>query len=140
VAQLRRAVEEARPGQLIHLLGTGNPVSLAVLAAAGADSFDGLEWCRVVADHSTGHLHHPQHYDFFAYQDQVATLRIVQFEQNELSYIGKLALHNLDYFHEWIVRVRKALENPADMKHFLQSSLPKGAYVELAQAVPEVFT
>jgi hypothetical protein len=142
VARLRRAVEEARPRQLIHLLGTGNPISLAVLAAAGADSFDGLEWCRIVADHSTGYLHHPQHYDFFAYQDQVATLRVVhkQLEENELSYIGKLALHNLDYFHGWIIRVRKALESPADMKHFLESSLPKGAYVELAQATPEVFT
>ena len=36
--------------QPIHLLGTGNPWSIAALAAAGADSFDGLEWCRVVVD------------------------------------------------------------------------------------------
>jgi hypothetical protein len=36
----------------------GNPWSIAVLTAAGADSFDGLEWCRVTVDRRTAQLHH----------------------------------------------------------------------------------
>jgi hypothetical protein len=33
----------------LHLLGTGNPISMGIYVIAGADSFDGLEWCQTVA-------------------------------------------------------------------------------------------
>ena len=44
----------------LHLLGTGNPISIVAYALAGADSFDGLEWCQTVVDHKTGKLLHFQ--------------------------------------------------------------------------------
>ena len=40
----------------VHLLGTGNPLSIITYAFAGADSFDGLEWCQTTVDHDTGKI------------------------------------------------------------------------------------
>lgn len=52
----------------IHLLGTGNPLSIILYSICGADSFDGLEWCRTVVDHSNGLLLHFSHWDFLKHQ------------------------------------------------------------------------
>ena len=50
VRRIRRVLDNTGRYRLIHILGTGNPYSILLLAAAGADLFDGLEWCRTVAD------------------------------------------------------------------------------------------
>jgi hypothetical protein len=72
VRRIRDELDKLPFYQPLHILGTGNPWSIAVLAAAGADSFDGLEWCRVAVDRDTGRLNHFQHFDFFAYQARLA--------------------------------------------------------------------
>jgi queuine/archaeosine tRNA-ribosyltransferase len=45
VRQIRKALNELDFYCPLHLLGTGNPVSIIAYTIAGADSFDGLEWC-----------------------------------------------------------------------------------------------
>ncbi|HEY1265194.1 MAG TPA: toll/interleukin-1 receptor domain-containing protein, partial [Terriglobales bacterium] len=70
---IRRALDELGYYQSLHLLGTGNPLTIAILAAVGADSFDGLEWCRTVADSQSGRLYHMQQYDLFRWQSEAAT-------------------------------------------------------------------
>ena len=54
VQRIRKALNALGKYYPLHLLGTGNPLSLIALATAGADSFDGLEWCRTVADYEKG--------------------------------------------------------------------------------------
>jgi hypothetical protein len=34
----------------LHILGTGNPIALILFALAGAETFDGLEWCKTTID------------------------------------------------------------------------------------------
>lgn len=46
VGRIRAALDGSSPESALHLLGTGNPISILVYAIAGADSFDGLEWCQ----------------------------------------------------------------------------------------------
>lgn len=50
---IRNALDELGRYVAVHLLGTGNPISIALYSAMGADSFDGLEWCQTVVDHDT---------------------------------------------------------------------------------------
>jgi len=45
--EIRRAVNAANENVCIHLLGTGNPLSLLIYAACGADTFDGLDRGRI---------------------------------------------------------------------------------------------
>ncbi|WP_182212931.1 hypothetical protein [Stenotrophomonas acidaminiphila] len=65
---LRKALDDNGRYVGLHLLGTGNPISIALYAWAGADSFDGLEWCQTVVDHDTGLLFHLSQSDFFRRQ------------------------------------------------------------------------
>ena len=65
VRSIRGALDGLGKYYPLHLLGTGNPISVAVLAVAGADAFDGLEWCRTSADYRSGHLFHFQQFDCF---------------------------------------------------------------------------
>jgi queuine/archaeosine tRNA-ribosyltransferase len=88
----------------LHLLGTGNPLSMAVYAAAGADSFDGLEWCQTVVDHETGRLFHFQQWDLFREQTSWG-------ENGKLPYIQSALMHNLQFYRRFMEELRKALMN-----------------------------
>ncbi len=57
---LRRELNKLENYVFVHLLGTGNPFSLLLFSLAGADSFDGLEWCQTVANSKTALLYHFQ--------------------------------------------------------------------------------
>lgn len=87
--------------QAIHLLGTGNPWSIAVLVAAGADTFDGLEWCRFSIDRKENRLHHFQHFDFLKDSgERTPFLDMVDADPN-IEYAGQVALYNLEYYKEF---------------------------------------
>lgn len=85
----------------LHLLGTGNPLTMIALAAAGADSFDGLEWCRTVADYDRGYLFHFQQFDLFdhAQRERVDDLAAKQILADPTaSYTARVLSFNVDYF------------------------------------------
>lgn len=102
VRKIRHALDRLGVYTPLHLLGTGNPVSLLVYALAGADSFDGLEWSQTVVDHTTGRLHHMQHWDFFADQTAVG-------QRQEIPFIPAALLHNLVFFRDFISELDDAL-------------------------------
>lgn len=100
--RIRTALDDIGVYMPIHLLGTGNPLSILVYALAGADSFDGLEWCQTVVDHRTGRLHHFQHWDFFADQTPLGRDR-------RLPYIQSVLLHNLVFYNRFMAELAEAL-------------------------------
>jgi queuine/archaeosine tRNA-ribosyltransferase len=142
VWEIRKAIN-ALPGprRFIHLLGTGNPLSFAIFAAVGADSFDGLEWCRTAADEETMFLFHTQQFDFFQYQTARSTDPIVRASAGDdaLSYNVRIALHNLGVLTNWGRTIRTAMADRT-LDRLLAQMLPKGAFEQLASSVPEVFS
>jgi hypothetical protein len=141
VFEIRKKLDELGFYQPVHLLGTGNPLSIAVLAAAGADSFDGLEWCRTVADHETGHLHHFQHYDFLSWQTAFAMSPVVReaAQDANVSFAGKAVLHNLDVFETWMQELRESIKTGKVERFLAEKRIPKGSLKQLERALPEVF-
>ena len=89
----------------LHLLGTGNPISMAVLAVAGADVFDGLEWCRTSADYRSGHLFHFQQFDCFG-DMSVSMMRSQKMrsivEDPDATYAQRTLSYNVDYFADFV--------------------------------------
>lgn len=85
----------------LHLLGTGNPISIALYAWAGADSFDGLEWCQTAVDHDTGQLFHLSQSDFFRKQ--------TGWGDEGLSFHPRTLAHNLTFYADWMQRLRQAV-------------------------------
>lgn len=114
VKHLREALDDLGVYCPLHLLGTGNPLSMAVYAMAGADSFDGLEWCQTVVDHDTGKLFHFQQWDLFKYQTDWGN-------NGALPYIQSALMHNLEFYQTFMAELRDALMNDtaqAFLRHY----------------------
>lgn len=104
VRHMRKALNALGKYYPLHLLGTGNPISMIALAAAGADAFDGLEWCRTVANYSSGHLFHFQQFECFSqvYLNRVRDHKIrIIIEDPEATYAMRTLSYNVDFFEDW---------------------------------------
>jgi hypothetical protein len=101
VASIRRSLNELDSYVFLHLLGTGNPLSLALFSEAGADTFDGLEWCQTAVDYQTKLLHHFSQGALFLQQGRWAT--------SALPYEIRTLAHNLDFLADWNELVRKSV-------------------------------
>lgn len=108
---------------VLHLLGTGNPTSIALYSAMGADSFDGLEWCQMVVDYETGLLHHFSQADFFAEQ--------TAWNEHGLSFQARTLAHNLEFFSDWMRRLRDAIRQN-QLSEFCRFNLPNRAFQHCA--------
>jgi hypothetical protein len=102
VRLIRNELDKLPYYQPLHILGTGNPFSIAILAAAGADTFDGLEWCRFAIDRELGTISHFQHFDFQKNQSITSLLVKEALGDPNIGYAGKVAFSNLDYFSEFM--------------------------------------
>lgn len=116
---IRAALNELGRYVVLHLLGTGNPISIVLYSAMGVDSFDGLEWCQTVVDHDTGLLHHISHADFFAGQTAWG-------DDDKLSFQARTLANNLEFFTDWMRRLRDAV-NQDRLQEFSRSNLPPRA-------------
>ncbi|OUS19519.1 hypothetical protein A9Q95_14715 [Rhodobacterales bacterium 59_46_T64] len=134
---IRRELAKLPFYQPVHLLGTGNPWTVAIMAAAGADTFDGLEWSRVIVDHQNDRLNHFQHFDLFTDQTQFADLSVAREAMNDekVDFAGKAALHNIDYFLRYAQELREASSH-GRLEGFVNKRLPKVA-VEMLHRVTE---
>ena len=104
VRSIRKALDELGFYCPLHLLGTGNPLSIIVYAMAGADSFDGLEWCQTVVDHETGQLFHFQQWDLFRHQTDWGG-------DHALPYIQSVLMHNLYFYRQFMDDLHESIKN-----------------------------
>ena len=104
VSKIREALNSLDVYFPLHLLGTGNPLSIIAYAMAGADSFDGLEWCQTVVDHQTGRLLHFQQWDLIRHQTDWGQCNI-------LSYIQSVLMHNLEFYREFMARLHEVIHH-----------------------------
>jgi hypothetical protein len=102
----------------LHLLGTGNPISVLVYSMCGADSFDGLEWCQTTVNHDSGLLYHFQQRELFGCQSS--------FCSDRLPYIQGTLAHNLVFYMSFMARLQASknlwkLSEEYLPKHFSQA-------------------
>ena len=129
VRRIRKALDGLGVYCPLHLLGTGNPLSIAVYAMAGADSFDGLEWCQTVVDHETGKLFHFQQWDLFRDQTDWGS-------NGALPYIQSTLMHNLEFYRAFMSDLREAVMNDT-AEAFLRRYAPDKQASLLMSAIGE---
>lgn len=125
VMALRKALDGNGRHVGLHLLGTGNPISIALYAWAGADSFDGLEWCQTVVDHDTGLLFHLSQSDFFRRQ--------TAWGEGDISFHARTLAHNLTFYTDWMQRLRHAIHH-GDALNFCRFNFPPRVFNQCAEA------
>lgn len=114
VKAIRRALNNLGFYQPLHILGTGNPTSIAALALCGGDCFDGLEWCRTAANYDTPSLLHFQHFDalyvnFGGRVSKKEARSLVELESAPFAL--RAASYNYDYFCDWMAYVQTMLRS-----------------------------
>lgn len=128
VRNIRKTLNSIGKYYPLHLLGTGNPITMIALAAAGADSFDGLEWCRTVADYEDGTLFHFQHFDCFrekySSRLQLKIKKIIS--DSEATYTAQVASYNIDFF--------------TDLTRTIQNMIHRGNVEYLLKQIPNIGT
>ena len=92
-------------------------MSILVYAMAGADTFDGLEWCKTVVDHDTGLLYHFHQWDLLAHQTEWGRRRVLPYAQSVL-------MHNLTFYTGFMRELRNALISDT-CKSLLNAYLPR---------------
>lgn len=122
VRRIRKALNDLGKYYPLHLLGTGNPLSMIALAAAGADSFDGLEWCRTVVEYTTGCLFHFQQFEFFSQtssnqiHDSIVKHLIAS---PDATYAMRTLSYNVDFFKDW-TRSMQDMIHSGNVEHLLK--------------------
>lgn len=114
VRDIRKSLNTIGKYYQLHLLGTGNPLSIVALAAAGADSFDGLEWCRTAGDWETGAMYHFQHFDFFLelYKGRIADSSVRSLlESKDTPYALKVACLNIEIFNDLAAELQSMIHS-----------------------------
>lgn len=125
VTTLRNALNETGKYIGLHLLGTGNPISIAIYSWAGADSFDGLEWCQTVVDHETAILYHLSQSDFFQSQTKWGDMN--------LSFHSRTLAHNLTFYSDWMRRLRHAMHEGNEIE-FFRFNFPERVFQRCTEA------
>ena len=132
IKEIRSALNKLHYYQPIHILGTGDPIAIALLSVAGADSFDGLEWCRFVLDAQSARLYPIPDYDFFRWQDELSQFIVnLSDGEKELSWMAKMAIHNIEFYTNWMTRFQEALLDDIKLGGFMEKLLPNNGMAEV---------
>lgn len=109
ITNLRKELNNLENYTFIHLLGTGNPLSLLLLSLAGADSFDGLEWCQTTVNSQTSLLYHFQQRELIS--DNCDFCKSIDLDYN-LATLG----HNLNFYNSWMKKIQDAIDSNSEEK------------------------
>lgn len=129
VGAIRKALDETGQYYPFHIVGTGNPLSILIYAACGADSFDGLDWCQTVVDHTTGRLYHSLQLDFFAHQTPYGS-------DGDLAYLPRALAHNLVFYMGWMESVRKSIRD-GNIAEMITRFIPHEIHSNLWELLPK---
>jgi len=116
IKKIRMALNQLEYYQPLHILGTGNPLSMMVYTFVGADSFDGLDWCQTVVDYESATLHHSLHLDLYAEQSQWGN-------DSDMSFLARCYLHNLEFYTSWMDKLKIA-SSSVDRRAMVGKYLP----------------
>jgi len=98
---IRRALSGLDYYCALHVLGTGDPISILMYSVCGADSFDGLEWSSSSLDFLTARVLHFHHWDFLRSQTASSHLK-------GIPYHVRAMLHNLLFYEKWMGSIQSA--------------------------------
>jgi tRNA-guanine family transglycosylase len=99
VLQIRQILNEKDSSIILHILGCGNPISLALLAYCGADTFDSLNWTRLTIDRNDLKLTDLTHLELLDCDCEICSKGIAD-------PIRRTLLHNLLFYQQFSLKIQ----------------------------------
>lgn len=103
VKAIREELDKTEVPIPLHLLGTGNPISILIYSVCGADMYDGLEWCKNIVNPKTGNLLHFSQRDLIECDCKAC-------ESKDVSYPFQVMAHNLNFYKRFLTKIRDAFK------------------------------
>ena len=124
IKKIKSKLIELGIDQSIHILGTGNPISLMIYYFAGAQSFDGLDWCQTVVDYKNADLHHYQHLDLYSYQSKGG-------KNTDLPFLARCFIHNLEFYNIFTDELRNLSDDKMKFEFLSERMKNKEVYSKI---------
>jgi queuine/archaeosine tRNA-ribosyltransferase len=100
ISRVRGYLDGIADGVLLHILGCGDPISMALFVASGADSFDSLDWTESVLDRDGLRTR-----NFFQLELVKCNCRICKMKF--LSPVTRTLLHNLLFYQDYVLSLKE---------------------------------
>jgi len=113
IKKIRETVNKYNSNGLIHVLGCGDPISMAVMSYAGADSFDSVDWNRWVINPNTMESENITHINIIDCDCEACTEKIM--DDRDRAY-----KHNLLLYRRYIEDLRYAIGSGIPLITFLK--------------------
>ena len=117
IYEIRKIIDSINGNQLIHVLGTGNPLSIALYSYSGADIFDSTDWSRFVFDFKNNILRDKSHLELLNCPCR-ACKKIKNFH-------SKVLLHNLDSYLAFMQQIRMMIKQSKLKKFLIKNGIEK---------------
>jgi queuine/archaeosine tRNA-ribosyltransferase len=123
IKRIRDELDKTNRQIPLHLLGTGNPISILIYTLCGADIYDGLEWCQTVVDPKKGYLLH------FTQRDLIeCNCSACQIE--DMAYNTQTIAHNLLFYKDFTKAIRISIKD-GKIDTILNKHLNKKSYEKI---------
>ena len=113
IKKIRNVLDKINPKCILHVLGCGDPVSIAILSYAGADTFDAVDWNRWLIDRKTLMFTNLNQLPLLSCS--CSTCSESKIKAEELVY-----RHNLTFYHDFIFDLQESIYNDVDLLTFLK--------------------
>lgn len=105
--RIRRALSAADPRNVLHVLGCGDPMVMALLSYAGADSFDSVDWSRWAVNPRTLEWACADRLEFMGCECAACT-------SGGQGALARMWGHNLLFYERFTGRLREAILGDRD--------------------------
>jgi len=123
VARIRMVLDQESDKILLHLLGCGHPLTMAVYTSCGAGAFDSQDWSQVAIDRTTLGFMDPAHI-------QLLECRCGICKRVRVDNYQKTLLHNLLFYQDYALDLQRMIRENT-LRHFLMARLPEAFYGKL---------
>ena len=102
IKKIRIMLNKKNPANILHILGCGNPLSIALFTFVGADSFDSVDWSRWVIDPKTLQFVDLNHIELIECDCKIC-------QRKKLDAQIKPLLHNILFYQKFMSDLQTAI-------------------------------
>lgn len=115
ISAIRDTCDKKGRDVIIHVLGCGNPLSMAAMSYAGADMFDAVDWSRWIIDNKTWQCSNLSHVKLLDCTCIACSDHLLPNEKI------RAFQHNLIFYQDFMSRLQNAISRDVEFASFLTS-------------------
>ncbi|MDG6998194.1 MAG: hypothetical protein JRN15_03670 [Nitrososphaerota archaeon] len=113
ILKLSKSIRKKDDSKALHILGCGNPVSIALYTYCGADSFDSLDWCSLALERNELKLADLSQLEMF-------NCNCAACAKDIKNPIHRVLLHNLLFYQDFGLKLQEMIRHNT-LKDFIQA-------------------